>query len=69
MAKNPGNVIPEDPVKIVVRSWPWKEECPDLPQALRPLLTRRAISRQQDEELLQKDPLVRRLSVIARCQL
>ena len=57
--------ISEDPVKIVVKSWPWKGECQDLPQALRPLVTRRPLARPQDEELLQKDPLVSDCTIAA----
>ena len=41
----------EDPVKIIARTWPWKEH--ELEKSLRPL------NLNSEDEILNKDPLVR----------
>jgi hypothetical protein len=55
--------IAEDPVKIIIRTWPWKDHEGGLPQALRPLIPRSNILKNDSggldhEDILQKDPLV-----------
>ena len=49
--------ITEDPVKLITRTWPWKDQDGGLSQALRPLLTRGA-NNTGDEDIFNKDPLV-----------
>ena len=51
--------ITEDPVKLITRTWPWKDQDGGLSQALRPLLTRGA-NNTGDEDIFNKDPLVRK---------
>ena len=52
--------ITEDPVKLITRTWPWKDQDGGLSQALRPLLTRGA-NNTGDEDIFNKDPLVRKI--------
>ena len=53
--------ITEDPVKLITRTWPWKDQDGGLSQALRPLLTRGA-NNTGDEDIFNKDPLVKKKS-------
>ena len=49
--------ITDDPVKMITRTWPWKDQDGGLSQALRPLLTRGANNTTEDD-IFNKDPLV-----------
>ena len=49
--------ITDDPVKMITRTWPWKDQDGGLSQALRPLLTRGA-NNTTEEDIFNKDPLV-----------
>ena len=53
--------LSEDPVKMIIRTWPWKDQDGGLSQALRPLLTRGA-NNTTDDDIFNKDPLVSQCS-------
>ena len=46
--------IHEDPVQVIARTWPWKDQDGGFYQSLRPVLKRSST----DDEIFEKDPLV-----------
>ena len=52
--KKQNTKIQEDPVQIIARTWPWKDQDGGLCQALRPLSSKKG----ENDDIFNKDPLV-----------
>ena len=48
----------EDPVQIVIRSWPWKDVDGGFNNSLRPLIRKQGDPHDIEDEIFNKDPLV-----------